>query len=478
MDAVLHHLRRLVALEGARGLPDQELLRRFLEGKDEAAFCALLERHGPMVLAVCRRVLRREQDAEDALQATFLVFVRQAGSIRRGDCVRSWLYGVACRVARKAAGRLARQREGERRAAEAPAPRSADEPTWREGLAVLDEELHALPEKYRAPILLCCLDGKSRGEAARELGWKEGAVKIRLERGRELLRRRLAGRGVALSAALASVLLAARANAAALPVRTAALVAEASLKYAAGAELAGLASAPVVALTEGMVGGLADRGKAVVSLFLLLGAASVVTVFALPASTARTAQEPPAARRAEAVRQFVAQEDPRPQPPEPPRGPAEGVNPAPQERAGPTVSGVVRSVDGASLTVRTKEVNRKYPVRPTASVLIDGKRARLSDLKSGCRVEVGLTPEGEVARVAAVGPVVRCPLRAVDAERRTLTVVWRAGDSRTTIRTFPLVADAEVFVGGEPARLSGLAPGEQVLLHLTVDQKAVTKVER
>jgi RNA polymerase sigma factor (sigma-70 family) len=237
MDTLLRYIRNMVAVEDARKLADQALPRRFIDHRDEAAFAALVDRYAPLVLSACRRLLPREQDAEDVLQATFLVLVRKAGSIRKHESVGSWLYGTAFRLARKARAAEVRRKTHERAAAEALPP--ANPPlTWDDLGAVLDEELQALPDRYRAPLLLCCLQDKSRDEAARELGWAPGAVKIRLERGRELLRGRLARRGITLSVAF----LASSVASAAVPVRTIASVVEQSMRFAAG-QAAGVSAA-------------------------------------------------------------------------------------------------------------------------------------------------------------------------------------------------------------------------------------------
>jgi RNA polymerase sigma factor (sigma-70 family) len=176
---------------------DSQLLERFAGQQDEAAFAALVRRHGPMVLAVCRRILRDAHDADDAFQATFLVLVRKASVIARPELLGNWLYGVAHRVAVKARAKAARRSEHERRA---PALASADptaEVTKHELRAVLDAELRQLPEKYRAPLVLCYLEGKTNAQAARLLGWPTGSISGRLARARELLRERLLSRDLA-----------------------------------------------------------------------------------------------------------------------------------------------------------------------------------------------------------------------------------------------------------------------------------------
>jgi RNA polymerase sigma factor (sigma-70 family) len=183
-------------LAGGRDLrSDAELIECFLTTRDEQAFGVLLGRHGPLVWGVCRRVLGRLHDAEDAFQATFLILARKAASIRRRTSLRCWLHGVALRVAVRAKAGARQQRQG-------PAldPRSADGPAdaacAAELASVLDEEIRRLPERYRVPLVLCYLLGRTNEEAARELGWPKGTVAVRLARGRERLRRPLLRRGL------------------------------------------------------------------------------------------------------------------------------------------------------------------------------------------------------------------------------------------------------------------------------------------
>jgi RNA polymerase sigma factor (sigma-70 family) len=170
---------------------DGQLLERFADDQDAAAFATLIQRHGPMVLGVCRRVLNHEQEAEDAFQATFLVLVRRAGGLERPELLGNWLYGVAYRTAHKARARLARRRYHERQVQPMPAVEPPDPLQWQELRGVLDEALRELPGKYRAPLVLCYLQGLTNEEAARRLGWPTGSMSYRLARGRQLLRERL-----------------------------------------------------------------------------------------------------------------------------------------------------------------------------------------------------------------------------------------------------------------------------------------------
>jgi RNA polymerase sigma factor (sigma-70 family) len=203
-DTILHGLSRLVEAQSER-LTDGQLLNRFAATRDEGAFAALVHRHGPLVYGVCRNILRHEHDAEDAFQATFLVLARRAGAIREYRAIGSWLHRVAYRVSMKARTGAERRRRREDRPARPPEDWSTTELAWRELQAMLDEELNRLPGKYRAPFVLCCLAGKSKTEAAAELGWREGTVSSRLAQARTRLRARLARRGVALSAILSGL---------------------------------------------------------------------------------------------------------------------------------------------------------------------------------------------------------------------------------------------------------------------------------
>jgi len=197
---LVRHLRQTLDATDMAGMSDVDLLRRFRECRDPAAFEAIVLRHGSRVMAACRQVLGNEADVEDAFQAAFVVLMREPNAVRNGRALGHWLFGVAHRVALQA--RAARKRR-ERLEAKAPAkcePRP--DLSWTEACAILHEELDRLPEINRRPLLLCYLEGLTRDEAAAELGRTIGSVKKSLERGRELLRKRLKRRGVTLSAGL------------------------------------------------------------------------------------------------------------------------------------------------------------------------------------------------------------------------------------------------------------------------------------
>jgi RNA polymerase sigma factor (sigma-70 family) len=253
LDSVLRLVRKLSDGQEVRSLSDGELLERFRAHGEEAAFALLVERHGPMVLDVCRRCLGNAHDAEDAFQATFLVLVRKAASIRSRDSVPSWLHGVARRVSGQARLRARRRQD----VVLPPPPIPPTDPganlTWDELRTLVDEEMGRLPEDQRAAVILCCLEGRSQDQAAKELGCPKSTLSSRLEKGRETLRRRLARRGFALSAgALASVLAAAPASASLPAMLLIAAVRNATLATK-GAVDAGVVSAEVLALTTAAV---------------------------------------------------------------------------------------------------------------------------------------------------------------------------------------------------------------------------------
>jgi RNA polymerase sigma factor (sigma-70 family) len=182
------------------GLSDGQLLERFLARREEAVFEAIIQRHGSMVWGVCRRVLRDHHDAEDAFQATFLVLARKAASVSPSDKVGNWLYGVAYQTALKARGTRARRRAREIQASDRPEIEATRIGTPDDFAVDLDRELSRLPEKYRRPLVLCELEGKTHREAGEELGWPVGTVSGRLSRAKALLGKRLTRLGVSISA--------------------------------------------------------------------------------------------------------------------------------------------------------------------------------------------------------------------------------------------------------------------------------------
>jgi RNA polymerase sigma factor (sigma-70 family) len=273
--ALIDRVRRSLTAPAAEQ-SDRALLQRFVAAQDEAAFTLLVERHGGLVREVCRRVLDDEHLADDAFQAAFLVLARKAASIRKGEALANWLFGVSRRVAQEALRRRIRQRHGEQRAALTRPEAVAGEPPWEELLAILHEELARLPDKYRAPLLLCYLEGRTQDEAAQQLGQSLSTVRRRLDQGRELLRLRMTRRGATLSAGLFASLFTSRAATAVSPLLVRSTVA-AGMSWVHGVA----PTSEAAALAEGVLPMIsASRLRwflgALLSLALLAGGAGAV----------------------------------------------------------------------------------------------------------------------------------------------------------------------------------------------------------
>jgi RNA polymerase sigma factor (sigma-70 family) len=270
-ERVLRCLRRVANIE-ARMESDQALLRRFLAQHDEAAFAVLMRRHGPMVLRVARRTLQNEHDAEDVLQATFLVLTRKAQTVRRQESLASWLHGVSYRLALKVRGTAAQRRQREQRAeAKTVAPPLA-QITVQEAQAILDEELSRLPDKFRAPIVLCCLEGLARDEASHQLGCPVSVLKSRLAQGRVRLRQRLVGRGLTLPGGLGAVLLLEGVVGGAVPQALIVATTRAARTMAAGGAASAAVSSSVAALMDGATTAvLTGKAKALATFVVALG---------------------------------------------------------------------------------------------------------------------------------------------------------------------------------------------------------------
>jgi RNA polymerase sigma factor (sigma-70 family) len=310
-DSLTAAVQRLQALAGAaalEGVADGQVLERFAAHGEEVAFAALVRRHGPMVLGVCRRFLPNAHDAEDAFQATFLVLARSAGSIGKRDSVASWLYGVALRVARRA-----RANEARRQGLVPPPPASGEDPlaeaSRRELRGIVDEELGRLPARFRRPLVLCYLEGRSHPEAARELGCPVGTVRSRLARGRELLRGRLTRRGLAGAAGVAAM--AGQALAAPVPPHLLVAAVRGGMDWAAGRAAGSPAAA---ALAEGAARALAGHRAAALAavLVLLTALATAAGWVVFPRSPAPTPPDRPHVPEGAAVQVMDFNGDPLP----------------------------------------------------------------------------------------------------------------------------------------------------------------------
>jgi RNA polymerase sigma factor (sigma-70 family) len=325
-NVLFRHLRGPAAAAERGGQPDRQLLERFAAAHDEAAFEALVRRHGPMVLGTVRRLLGNVHDAEDAFQAAFLVLAQKAGAVGKRGSVGGFLYRVAYNLALKAKASAAARR-CERSTGDRPSVGPLTELTGRELLAALDEELGRLPERYRTPLVLCYLEGWTRDEAARQLGWSLGTLKRRLEQARTRLRGRLERRGVGLPAAL----LAAGLAAASLPAGLAASAARAARLVVSGPAAAVPAQAAAL-LNRAAVGGQLKIVAAVVLTLGLVGASWL----ACGAPRARLPRQAVATQPKAAA---VAAKNSGPRPQAAPKPAAEG-------RPEMTVTGRVLDADG------------------------------------------------------------------------------------------------------------------------------------
>jgi RNA polymerase sigma factor (sigma-70 family) len=294
----LIQLLRKAARKDNASLSDAHLLERFAVERDAAAFEILVQRFGPMVFGVCRRVLGDVHAAEDAFQATFLVLAQKASSLTRRSLVGNWLYGVAYRTAKRAKVDAARRLAHER---QAPMPIRSDpleEVVWRDLRPVLDEVIHNLPAKYRRPFVLCYLEGRTNEEAARELGWPVGTLFTRLARARELLRHCLTRRGIGLSGISLSAFLTSEATAAVSAALGADTVRAAALFAAGNAAVAGAISARAAALAEGVLHTMFLNKLKVTAVVLIvvgaLGSAGAIGGYqVLARSDSRAESEPP-----------------------------------------------------------------------------------------------------------------------------------------------------------------------------------------
>jgi RNA polymerase sigma factor (sigma-70 family) len=451
-NGVIRHLRRAALLSDDGGVSDASLLESFIKRSDDAAFEALVRRHGAMVLGVCRRILNHAQDAEDAFQATFLVLVRKAVSIVPRDLVGHWLYGVAYRTALKAKTMKSRRRRKEGQAMPAAAQRRSE---WDELQPVLDRELNELPEKYRLPIFLCDLQGKKHREAARQLGWPEGTLETRLATGRRLLARRLMRRGITLSSALLVTLLADNPLGASVPAALLAVTLKACASFSAGTA-AGVVSTQVIALTEGVLRAMLltkiRAGAAICLTVAVLCAGSSVSVSSTSQTPAAggvaTAQvKPKFSREIEANRKRLEEFE----------WSVRTVNHAKRiitldaKRVNTWGSGMVFVETQAGAAGPSGLYLNNLQVGKEATITLNDKPALLKDLQAGMRVSVRFAADSfALSTVSASSQSVgrRYVLREVAPEQRTITVSVE-NDQFLMLEKLPVAEDADIQIHGK-----------------------------
>ena len=279
-------------------MSDGQIMDRFVEKRDEAAFAALVRRHGPMVWGVCQRIAGRTADAEDAFQAAFLVLVRKAAAIEPREAVGNWLYGVACHTALKARTACLKLHAKEKQVANMPEPAHHLRDDREELQAMLDRELSALPDKYRLPVVLCHLEGRTRKAVAAQLKIPEGTLSSRLATAHRMLAKRLARHGLAVSGGSLAAFFAQSAASASVPASVvSSTIKTAMLVAASNGVAAGIVSSKVVALTEGVLKAMLLTQLKIIAFLMgtlcVLGTgAGVLTRHALAAGRQEAKKEP------------------------------------------------------------------------------------------------------------------------------------------------------------------------------------------
>jgi RNA polymerase sigma factor (sigma-70 family) len=447
---ILQLIRRVRRDPRAEGSADQDLLQRFVDERDEAAFETLLRRHGPMVLDVCRGVLRNEADAEDAFQVTFLVLARKAGSVRKAASLASFLHGVAFRTALKAWDDSSRRQRHEARAPQRSTTTDPDELSWREVRQAVHEELDWLPERQQAALVLCYLEGKTQDEAAVELGLPKGTLKGHLERGRALLRARLARRGLASGMVLAL---------GAWPAATATACLSPSLLFATvQAATASVVSPPVAALTERMVKAMFFR-KLKIAAILLLALAGSGTGLAL------FIQEPPRTDAGAAGEQAVSPAKPGPGADVTAKPEADSTRPIRSLRGHVNrLTSVAYSPDGTSIATASWDGTVRIWNAAT------GEEVRRLGLDRDARLQSGEPSSNTFGQIAFSPDNAFLVTVKRESTDRFVVMVWnrRTGEK---LRTFPadgagfaISSDGELIACGgyQAIRLYELASGKRV----------------
>jgi RNA polymerase sigma factor (sigma-70 family) len=484
LHGVIHHLRRVVTRDGTGDLTDAQLLDAFVRRRDQAAFELLVWRHASLVLGACQRLLHDRHDAEDAFQATFLVLIRKAGSLRRGESLGAWLHTVACRVARRARAREAKRTCDTLRDEDFPDRETADNVLWRDLRPVLDEEVNRLPEKYRRPFVLCYLEGITNEQAARQLGCPKGTILSRLARGRERLRARLALRGLALSGGVLAALQVRTAEAA--PLALVSVIVKAAIPFAAGNAAAGLVSARAAAWTQGVLNAMfLTKLKLVTAVALVMALAAGGAGLLTPASQA-------GARPAQAERE---------------KRPAASAPAQRDGRTGPSeVRGIIKALDADKRTItlslrqarrdESADEEKTFTLAKGVEVGIGTtfnrrggayREGKLADLAPGAAAVLQMSAdEKAVECILAEGPTVRGLIKSVDAGKGTLTVTARQGrrDEGDEEKTYAVAKDAEIGLDDgrgrtfslKEAKLADLPAGAVVTLRLSADLKQAQSV--
>ena len=454
-NVVVEHIHSMATSALAKAQTDRQLLERFTDCQEQSAFTALVRRHGRMVLGVCRRVLHHQQDAEDAFQATFLVLARKAPALHWHDSIGNWLYGVAYRLSCKLRGKNGRKPSSF--ALFDVAEPAVSESQWHHLLPQLDEELHRLPEKYRAPLVLCYLEGKTRDEAAKQLGWTMHSLKGRLERGRELLRQRLNTRGVGMASGLLGVGLG-TGKIGAMPGPLVKHTVEAGLQLACGQSWKPLVSGSVQYLVQGVLRTMLLNQMKTVSALAFLA----VLIVTAGVGTFQTLS--PSKAKADAL---IA-------------GDGEGDKEGEGGKNRPSVYGTIKTIDAKAGTL-TLTIARDGEKRTDKEFNLESKdipvlvnregKGKLSDLKAKLQAGLVLSATGDVVAIHVRAPVFRAVVASVNAEKRTIT--FRGGEDRPG-KTLPVAKNANIRIPGKKGELENIPAKRVVIVALSLDGNAIT----
>lgn len=485
-------LLRLAGVTPGGDATDRDLIRAFALDRSEAAFAALMARHGPMVRAVCRRALRDHHLADDAVQATFVVLARRAGAVRWKESLAGWLFEVARRVSRKSAAQAARRTARECGAAEAPEPAAPVPPPAADLSALqaaLDDELARLPDRLRLPVVLCHLEGLSQEAVAKQLGVTDGQLRGRLYRAKLKLQDRLTRRGFTLTAVLLA--LAVHPPASALPP----VLAAGTLRLATTPDAA--VPAAVLALTHGVTPAM-FTAKTVVTL-------AVFGVLGLGAGgwavRSAVADAPPAVVDAPLDRPVLP---PAPKPARPVPVAKRDDKPADPKDKVETVRGEIKAVDPSALKAKAPGDNVKdvaglgtrleargsirvkpddgdqpeltVPLPADAPLTFHGKPVKPADLKPGMRVELDYKGNStDLVALRAEWRPRQVVVKAVSPADRTFGIET-GGDEGGFEVVLAVAADAAVVVDGLPAGLPDVPAGRKVEVSPSLDRKAVVAV--
>jgi RNA polymerase sigma factor (sigma-70 family) len=465
MSTIGLQIRSALRPTGECGQTDGQLLQSFIDRRDDDAMAAIIHRHGPMVLGVCRRLLGRSHDAEDAFQATFLVLVRKATSIVPRELVGNWLHGVACRTALDARARIIRRKATEKQVIEMPDPPHEPESGWRDLQPIFDQELRRLPEKYRIPVVLCELECRSRKEVARQLKLPEGTLSSRLAMARRILARRLSSRGVAVSTGSLAMLVSQQAIAS-VPATLATTTIKSAMSYAVGQSATAGISANVVALTEGVLKTM-FVSKLKVATVLVLVVGTILGTGAGLLVTPAQAQKP--------------------------EKPANS-NSAKEEAE---VTGVVKSIDANTITLypgKVKSEQQSIALSKDVQVLLDDgtgdklgfQNGKRSDVVEGAHVTLRLDQK-QATRIFVEGQTIHGVMKSADAAKNTVTASVSFSKLEPAVdKTFDLAKSVKLTVDdGQPIdktkpvkspALAEIPEGALLTLRMSADRKIVGSI--